>query len=194
MGIFTESLVMNFILELFPVVVFFIAFKIGDIYLATGVLMGAAILQIALLKVFRKEITKTHWFGLVLILGFGSLTFFFQDEAFIKLKVTILVGAFGLALLLSNLLFKKNILKGLLEAAAIKDDSIKLKSSSRYWSLLNFSWSMLFLVIGAANYYIAYNMPTEYWVNFKVIGVPFITFVALLATVMTVTEQSEKVQ
>src|SRR6266545_2825210 len=90
---------MKFLFDLFPVIVFFIAFKIWGIYVATGVAIGASFVQIGWLLARRKKVDATLWVSLAIIVVFGGATLLLHDETFIKWKPTVLYWLFATVLL-----------------------------------------------------------------------------------------------
>jgi len=153
---------MKLLFDLFPVVLFFVAFKLFDIYIATAAAIVATFAQIAWLKWRRRKVDKMMWVTLAVIAVLGGATLILHDETFIKWKPTVLYWAFGLALTAAELLFRKNLIR----AALIE----QISAPDVVWTRLNWSWVGFFAFMGAANLYVAYNFPTETWVNFKVFG------------------------
>jgi intracellular septation protein len=102
------------------------------------------------------------WISLVIIVIFGSATLILQDETFIKWKPSVLYWLFAAALLIAHAVFKKNLIRAMMQEQIILPDQI--------WARLNASWAMFFALMGAANLYVAFNYSTETWVNFKLFG------------------------
>ncbi len=153
---------MKFLFDLFPVVLFFIAFKIAGIYVATAVAMGATLLQVGWLKVRKRHVHPMLWASLGIIAVFGGATLLLQDETFIKWKPTVLYWMFGVVLAGAALLFRRNLIRMML--------SEQVQLPERIWARLNWSWIAFFTFMGAANLYVAYNYSTDLWVNFKLFG------------------------
>jgi len=154
----------KFLFDLFPLILFFIAYRYADIYTATAVAMAAAVAQIVWLKARRRAIEATHWINLTVIILFGGATLAFHSDAFIKWKPTVLYWVFAAALLGSRLLFRRNLIRRLLQAQISVADSV--------WERLNLAWSGFFTLAGAANLYVAFSghFSEAQWVNFKVFG------------------------
>jgi len=153
---------MKFLFDLFPVLLFFVAFKLADIYVATGVAIGASVLQVAWLKLRGKRVDPMLWASLAIIAVFGGATLLLQDETFIKWKPTVLYWLFGAVLATSALVFRRNLIRSMLSEQMQLPDAV--------WSRLNLSWAGFFAFMGAANLYVAYNYSTDLWVNFKLFG------------------------
>ena len=153
---------MKFLFDLFPVILFFVAFKVADIYTATAVAIGATFLQVGWLKLRGKRVEPMLWASLAIIVVFGGATLLLQDETFIKWKPTVLYWLFGVVLAGGVLVFRKNLIRTLL--------SEQMKLPDPVWSRLNWSWVGFFAFMGAANLYVAYNYSTDLWVNFKLFG------------------------
>jgi intracellular septation protein len=153
---------MKFLFDLFPVVLFFAAFKLFDIYVATGVAIAATVVQVSWLKLRGKRVDLMLWASLAIIVLFGGATLLLQDETFIKWKPTVLYWLFGAVLAGGVLVFRKNLIRALLSEQMQLPDPV--------WARLNWSWVAFFAFMGAANLYVAYNYSTDLWVNFKLFG------------------------
>ena len=157
---------MKFLFDLFPIILFFVAFKLGDIYTATIVAMIATIGQILWVYYRHRKIDAMQWISLVMIVVFGSLTIFLHDKTFIQLKPTALYWLFSGALFISAQFFQKNWIQVLMA----KQVTLKEKSAHSVWHQLNMAWATFFFVMGALNLYIAFEFSEETWVNFKLFG------------------------
>lgn len=182
---------MKFIFDLFPVILFFGAFKWGEahagtaqtfvshylsalvsggtvtpaqapILLATAVAIVATLAQVGWLLMRRKHVDGMLWMSLAIIVIFGGATIYFHDENFIKWKPTVLYWFFGLTLLGTNALAGKNLMRSMMGKQIALPDAI--------WNRLNLAWSVFFLVLGCVNLYVAFHFSTEVWVNFKLFG------------------------
>jgi intracellular septation protein len=153
---------MKFLFDLFPVILFFIAFKVSGIYVATGVAIAATFAQIGWLLARGRKVDTMLWVSLAIIVVFGGATLWLQDETFIKWKPTVLYWLFGAVMAGSSLIFRRNLIRKLMEEQVSLPD--------RVWGLLNASWIGFFALMGAANLIVAFNFPTDTWVNFKLFG------------------------
>jgi intracellular septation protein len=153
---------MKFLFDLFPVLVFFVAFKFAGIYAATAMAIAATFLQVGYLALRRKKIDPMLWVSLAIIVVFGGATLALHDETFIKWKPTVLYWMFALALSASHLIFRRNLIRLMLGAQMQLPDPV--------WAKLNWSWVAFFLLMGAANLFVAFNYNTDQWVNFKLFG------------------------
>lgn len=183
--------------DLFPIILFFIAFKLAGSYpeqaaafamsmhytaadlkqlpilLATGVAIFATILQIAWVWLRHGKVDTMLWVSLGLIAVLGGATLFFQDPTFIKWKPTVLYWLFALVLALSQLLFKKNLIRSMMQQA-------QMELPEPIWVKLNYSWVAFFALMGVLNIYVAYNYSLSAWVDFKLFGTTGIMFVFIL--------------
>ena len=157
---------MKFLFDLFPILLFFIAFKFGDIYTATIVAMVATIFQILWVYYRHRKIDAMQWVSLIMILVFGSLTIFLHDNTFIQLKPTALYWLFSGALVISNQFFQKNWIQVMMGKQVI----LKHESSKSVWQKLNIAWAIFFFLMGALNLYVAFQYSESTWVNFKLFG------------------------
>jgi intracellular septation protein len=153
---------MKLLFDLFPVILFFIAFKTFDIYVATTVAIAATVAQIAWTKWRHGKVDVMLWVSFAIIGVFGGATLLLHDETFIKWKPTVLYWLFSVILLFSNLLFNKNLMRALLHE--------KIALPLHIWHRLNLGWSLFFAVLGFINLYVAFNYSTDDWVNFKLFG------------------------
>lgn len=154
---------MKLLFDLFPLVLFFVAFKFADIYVATSVAIAASVLQIVWLLARRKKIEPMNWINLAIIVLFGGATLFLHDEAFIKWKPTVLYWMFAAVLGAGQWIFKRNFLQTILGG--------QLQLPEPLWRRLNLAWVLFFAFIGALNLYVAFHWSTETWVSFKVFGI-----------------------
>lgn len=150
--------------DLFPLILFFLAFRSFDLYVATGVAMAAVVAQILWLKLRNRTIETTHWINLGVIVVFGTATLVFQNDAFIKWKPTVLYWLFAAILLFSQLFLGRNLMMSLMGG------QIALPEIA--WKKLNYSWAGFFIFSGAANLFVAFSgyFTESQWVNFKVFG------------------------
>lgn len=162
--------------EFIPLIIFFVVYKTVDIYAATGALMAATCVQMLVQWVRHKTLEKMHLITLVLVLGFGGMTLFFHDDAFIKWKVTAVNGLFALGLLVSRYGFGKNLIQQMLGKELTLPDAV--------WDKANLAWAGFFAFCGALNVYVAFSLPEAWWVNFKVFGLLGLTLLFTLATVL----------
>ncbi|MDP2026667.1 septation protein A [Sulfuriferula sp.] len=153
---------MKFLFDFFPILLFFIAYKFGGIYVATGVAIAASFVQIGWVMARGKKVEPMMWISLAIIVFFGGATLLLHNETFIKWKPTVLYWLFAVILLGGAWLFKKNFIRVMMEKQVNLPDSV--------WNNLNLSWAAFFVVMGVANLYVAYNFSTDDWVNFKLFG------------------------
>ncbi len=184
---------MKFLFDLFPVILFFGSFSwaknnigaaqsIADKYLsafvagagipessvpillATALAIVASALQIVYLLLRRKKIEATLWISLVVITIFGGATIYFGSEEFIKWKPTVLYWLFGGVLLVANAVFRKNLVRAMMEK--------KIKLPDSVWQKLNAAWITFFVLMGILNLYVAFwgGFETSTWVSFKLFG------------------------
>lgn len=164
---------MKLLFDLFPVILFFVAYKVSGIYVATGVAIAATVAQIAWLKLRGKTVEPMLWISLAIIVVFGGATLLLHDETFIKWKPTVLYWLFAAILLGSQWIWNKNLMRTLMGS--------QLKLPDAVWNKVNLSWSLFFLVAGALNLYVAFNFATDTWVNFKLFGLLGLMVVFVLA-------------
>ena len=157
-----NSGLMKFLFDLFPVILFFVAFKFFGIYPATAVAIGATFVQIGWVWYRHRKIDNMLWVSFGVIVVFGGATLLLHDETFIKWKPTVLYWLFGVVLLTAEIGFRKNLIKAMMEKQMALPDAV--------WRKLLMSWAGFFTVMGALNLYVAFNYSTDAWVNFKLFG------------------------
>ena len=153
---------MKLLFDLFPVILFFLAFKVFDIYVATAVAIGATFAQIGWVWYRHRKIDNMLWVSLGVIVFFGGATLLLHDEMFIKWKPSVLYWLFAAVLLISELVFRKNLIKSMMGK--------QMALPAIVWRKLLMSWSGFFAVMGVLNLYVALNFSTDTWVNFKLFG------------------------
>ncbi len=164
-----------------PLLVFFLAFKFGGIFAATGAFMVAIVVAILLSRWKLNRISPMLWLSAVLVLGFGGLTLWLHDPLLIRYKAT------AVYVLLSSLLFiglarGKPLLKYVLEAGY---DGL----SDRGWMILSRNWAFFFAALAAANQVLIYlNVSDNTYVNVKVWGFIAVTFIFALTNIPVLTK------
>lgn len=153
---------MKFLFDLFPVILFFIAFKIAGIYVATGVAIAATFAQIGWVWFRHRKVDTMLWVSLAIVTIFGGATLLLHDETFIKWKPTVLYWLFAAILGGSQLFMKKNLMRSLL--------SEQMELPEVAWNRMSLSWIGFFVFMGIANLIVAFNFSTDMWVNFKLFG------------------------
>jgi intracellular septation protein len=163
---------MNQLFEFFPIILFFIAFKLYDIYVATAVVIVATIIQVAYTWFKHRKVETMQWITLALILVMGGATIYLQDEQFIKWKLSIIEWLFGLAFLGSQFIGKKPFVERMMSGS--------LTLPAVVWKRLNIMWAGFFISVGFINLYVMYNYNTDDWVTFKTFGVPGLMIIFIL--------------
>src|SRR5687767_546363 len=162
----------NVLVDYGPLLVFFLTYRwykpegadaAGEILAVirgTGAFIVAALAALAISKWRLGKVSPMLWLSTVLIVGFGALTIYFQDERFIQWKPTIIYLGFG-ALLIGGWLKGKALLKMLLEAAfeGLSDEG---------WMKLSLNWGVFFLFLAALNTALLYTMSFESWLAAKI--------------------------
>ncbi len=164
---------MKQLIDFIPLVIFFALYKTHDIYMATGALIVATLIQLLVTWIMYKKIEKMQLITTCLVISFGGMTLFFQDDNFIKWKVTIVYAIFAIGLMVSHFLGKP-LIKGMLGKEISLPDGV--------WTNINHAWVLFFTLLAGVNIYVAYRMPLDFWVNFKVFGLLTLTLVYTVVT------------
>lgn len=165
---------MRQLLDFIPLIIFFIVYKKVDIFYASGALMIATALSMLAIYLIYKKIEKSSLITLVIVIIFGGLTLIFHSDLFIKWKVTVIYAIFSLALLVSQYFTQKPLIQRMLGQEIHLADEI--------WHKLNLSWAIFFAICALVNIYVAFWLPQDVWVNFKVFG---LTAVTLIFTILS---------
>ena len=153
---------MKFLVDLFPIALFFVTFKLAGIYVATGVAIAATLLQIGWLYFRNGKVEAMQWVSLVIIVLFGGATLLFHDDTFIKWKPTVLYWLMGGALVLGHWVMKRNFLQSLMGGQLELPDTV--------WLRLLWAWTVFFVLMGVLNLWVAYNFDLDTWVSYKLFG------------------------
>lgn len=156
---------MKILLDFLPILLFFGAYKLYGIYVATAILMAATVVQMGVTYALERKLQTMHKVTLALVLVFGTLTLVLQDDRFIKWKPTVLYAAMAVALAVTVWVFRKNFLKLVLGSQLELPDGV--------WMRLNWAWVLYCLFMSAVNGYVAYTFSTDAWVDFKLWGYVF---------------------
>lgn len=163
---------MKLLFDFFPVLLFFAAYKIYDLYVATSVAIAASFIQVGFDWIKHRKVEPMHLVTLLVIAVFGGLTLYLKDEMFIKWKPTVINWLFGTAFLGSQFFGERTIMERLMGA--------NLTLPRQIWRRLNLSWSLFFFIIGSVNLFVLYTFDTETWVNFKLFGMLGLTFLFVI--------------
>jgi intracellular septation protein len=163
---------MKQLLEFIPILLFFIAYKLYDIYVATAVVIGATIIQVAIAWFKYRKVETMQWITLGLVIVFGGATIVLHDEQYLKWKFSIIEWLFGLAFLGSHFIGEKTFIERMM--------SSNLTLPANIWTRLNFSWASFFISVGFINVYVMYNYSTDDWVNFKTFVAPALMVVFMV--------------
>ncbi len=153
---------MQLLLDFLPVLAFFVAYKVGGIYVATATIMIAMTLQCALLWLKNRKVSSMLLASTALVLVFGSVTLLVHNKAFIQWKLTVLDWLFALAFIIAPYFGGKTLVQRLMGE--------QLQLADAHWRTLNWMWIAFFILLGAVNVYVIYNYDEAAWVNFKMFG------------------------
>ena len=162
----------KFLFDLFPVILFFIAFKFSGIFTATAVAIAATIAQIIYSKIRYGKVEKMLIMSGAIISILGGITLLLHDKTYIMWKPTVLYWVLAITLLISNLFFKKNFIQQMMTKM--------IDAPTTIWNRLNFAWAIFLVLLGFLNLYVAFNYTENVWVNFKLFGVTSIMFIFIM--------------
>ena len=169
---------MKILIEFLPIVIFFVAFKAFDIYVATTTAMVVALLQVIYDRIWLRRWVNSHLLTFAVIGIFGGATLLLQDEVYIKWKPTVINGLFALAFLASQFVGKRTLVERMLGK--------QIDLPATHWLRLNLAWVLFFAFCGLLNIYVMRNFDTETWVNFKLFGLLGLTILFIIAQTLYV--------
>lgn len=164
---------MKFLFDYFPIVCFFIAFKLSGVYAATAVTIAACALQNIAYWIIHRRFEKLHLITFASVAVLGGSTLIFHNAIFIQWKPTIIYWIFALVLLFGHFFSQKNLLAKMLGEKIILPE--------RVWVNLNIAWALFFVFLGFLNVYVLYHYTLNAWVNFKLFGTLGLTLVFAIA-------------
>lgn len=163
---------MKLLFDFFPILLFFVSFKLFDIYIATAVAIAASFVQLGISWFRTRKVEPMHLITFAIIVVFGGLTLYLQDELFIKWKPTVINWLFGIVFLASQVIGEKTMIERMMGANLVLPYEV--------WRRLNASWTVFFLLLGAVNLFVIYSFDTATWVNFKLFGMMGLTFLFVI--------------
>jgi len=170
----SESPLVKLLIDLGPLVAFFVAYGRAGIYWATGVLMLATVAALIASWRLLGRITPVPMLTAVLVVVFGGLTFYLDDPSFIKLKPTIINLLFS-GVLIAGLITGRPLLKLLLGEA--------FRLTEEGWRKLSARWAVFFFALAILNEIVWRNFSESAWVNFKVFGIMPLTIIFAMAQI-----------
>jgi len=174
---------MKFFIDLLPVVIFFIVYKYTDIFYATFSAIIVSIFLAISTYLIKKKIEKMVLFNTLLITILGGLTILLKDNTFIMWKPTAIYWLFALVLIVSQFLFKKNLMKQML------GKQVNLQDHA--WNHISANVIIFLIGIGILNLYVAFNFDENTWVNFKLFGITFLLFIFMIYLALYISKENK---
>lgn len=165
---------MNFLYDFIPIILFFLAFKMFGIYVATAVGIIVTALQVLINALWKRKLDKQQLITLIVFVIFGGMTLYFHNPLFVKWKPTVIYWIFGIVLFFSQFIGEKPLMQRMLESMLEKNQTT---ISNHVWRNINAAWAIFFTLLGGLNLYVAYHFSTDAWVNFKLYGTLGLVFV-----------------
>ena len=164
---------MKQLLDIWPILLFFIVYQVQDIYAATAAIVVAVVVQSGFFWWRNRRLSSVQTLTLVLVVLFGGATLLLRDPLFIQWKPTILQWIFAIAFVASHFVGDKLLIRRLLGG--------QIKLPDNIWKRLSLLWVAFFVLSGAVNLYVAYTFDEAIWVRFKLFGMLGMTFCFILA-------------
>ena len=153
---------MQLLFDFLPLIAFFVAFVLYDLYVATATIIVVIALQIAYQWIRHRKVNNMLLISGALVAVFGGITLALRDPLFIQWKVTVVNWLFAAAFLGSQLFGSKTFTERIMGQAVALEPAV--------WRQLNMLWVANFAAIGALNLYVMYNFDLQTWVYFKTWG------------------------
>jgi len=163
---------MKLLYDFFPIIIFFVVFKLFGIYAATTSAIIVSLIQVVFYWLKHRKFEKMQVVTLLLIIIFGGATLIFHKPIFIKWKVSIINWLFAAVFFGSQWIGGKNFVQRMLDQ--------KISLPDEVWRRLNMFWVIYFLILGFSNIYVVYHFSTSTWVNFKLFGVLGLTLIFVI--------------
>lgn len=168
---------MQLLFDFLPVIAFFVAYKLADIYIATLAIIVATVFQVSVHWLRTRRVNPMHLVSAGLVLVFGGLTLAIHSAAFIMWKPTVVNWLFASAFLASQ--WPRFGGRPLVQRLMTSADS-RLDLSPALWRRLNLMWVAFFSLMGAANVAVFHYFDEATWVNFKLFGMFGLTLVFIV--------------
>jgi intracellular septation protein len=169
-----------------PLAVFFASYLAFGLMAATAVLIAVSLAALPLAWLLERRVPLVPLITAAIVAVFGGLTLWLQDETFIKMKPTIVQALFAVVLL-SGLAFGRPLLKPLLGA-------VMPPMSERAWRQFTLRYALFFLAMAGLNELVWRTQSTDFWVTFKVFGLPGMTILFILAQIPFVGRETRLAQ
>jgi len=153
---------MKFLVDLFPIIVFFGVYHQRDMYDATAAVMIACAVQTFGYRAFAQKFDRNHVLAIALVIPFGGLTLILRDPTFIKWNGTVELWMLAIGLIGSQYIGDKPLIERMLGGG--------FELPNDLWRKLNLVWAAFFIFSGALNLYVAYGYEEATWVNFRMFG------------------------
>lgn len=177
---------MKLLFDYLPIILFFVAFKMYDIYVATAVAIVSSLAQVAYLWLRHHRIENIHLITLAVIVVLGGITLIFRNEKFIMWKPTVVNWLFAVVFTGSQFIGKKPIIQRMMGGSFTLPDVM--------WKKLNLMWAGFFVFLGVVNLYVAYNFDTNTWVNFKLFGMLGLTLLFIVIQTLYISRHAVAIE
>jgi intracellular septation protein len=177
-------IIMKLLFDFFPVILFFIAFKLYGMSVGIIVAMVAVTVQLAAFWLRHRHFETMQLITAGLIISLGGISLLYHNELFFKWKPTAVNWIFAVVFIASQWIGQKPLIQRLMEKNVSLPNAV--------WRRLNMTWISFFILMGGANLYVVYHYSTDTWVNFKLFGVLGLTLVFILAQAIYLAKHMEE--
>lgn len=183
---------MKLLYDFFPLLLFFVAFSLYDIYVATAAAMVATLVQVIWHWYRTRRFEKLHLITLGVLFVFGGMTLLFKDDTFIRWKPTVVYAILAALIFASQFAGDRTLIERLLSG--------QIALPPRIWSRLNVSWGCFFVLLGALNLYVAFYYGLDQdaqarlalWAKFKVFGLTGLTLAFVIGQAFVMARYADK--
>jgi len=158
---------MQVLFDVFPVIVFFVVYRLSGIYAATAAIMVTMAVQIAYQWFRHGKVNQMFLASGIVVAILGAITLALRNPLFIQWKPTIASWLFAAAFLGSRFVGNQTLVE------RIMGQAVQLEAA--FWRQLNWVWVVTFAVLGVVNLYVVYHFSEQIWVDFKLFGITGIT-------------------
>jgi len=178
---------MQIVWAFLPLIAFVASYKLAGIYVATSILIGAALLQLFVHRWRAGSYKTLHLLIAGLAIVLGGATLLLHDQRFIQWKATVLFWILAVAFLGSQFFGERTLVERLFQTTT----EIDFKLEPRQWRALNLAWVVFYALLGALNLYVAWHFSLDTWVNFKAYGLTALNIVFVLPQALWLAARAE---
>jgi len=176
---------MGLLFDFLPILAFFVALKLSDVYVATGVAVAATIAAAIYQRMTKGKVEPMTLISCGLMVFFGGLTIALHDEVFVKWKPTVLQLLLAIVFIVSRFVGDRPIAQRLLGKA--------FEAERKVWLRVNDGLTVFFVLMAGLNIWVAYNFSTDTWATFKLFGLIGFNIVAIVLATLYLGKHGKRI-